>query len=91
MRVRTLQGGIERRSWQVFYMPRVFEAASNATPDLFPQLSSPTEEIAGPGQICDVGPGSGQPRGSANEPSSRLAREGRSCSWIFPFPSELPR
>ena len=59
VRVRTLQGGIERRSWQVFYMPRVFEAASNATPDLFPQLSSPTEEIARPGQIRDVGPGSG--------------------------------
>ena len=44
VRVRTLQGGEERKSWQVFYMPRIFEAAGNASPDLFPQLSSPTEE-----------------------------------------------
>jgi len=50
VRVRTLEGGAERRSWQVFYMPRVFEAASNATPDLFPQLSSPTEETLVPGR-----------------------------------------
>jgi hypothetical protein len=50
VRVRTLEGGTERRSWQVFYMPRVFEAASNATPDLFPQLSSPTEETLVPGR-----------------------------------------
>jgi ankyrin repeat protein len=50
VRVRTLQGGTESRSWQVFYMPRVFEAASNATPDLFPQLSSPTEETLVPGR-----------------------------------------
>ena len=50
VRVRTVQGGTESRSWQVFYMPRVFEAASNATPDLFPQLSSPTEETLVPGR-----------------------------------------
>jgi hypothetical protein len=50
VRVRTLQDGAESRSWQVFYMPRVFEAASNATPDLFPQLSSPTEETLVPGR-----------------------------------------
>ncbi len=50
VRVRTLQGGTESRSWQVFYMPRVFEAASSATPDLFPQLSSPTEEMLVPGR-----------------------------------------
>jgi ankyrin repeat protein len=50
VRVRTLQGGTESRSWQVFYMPRVFEAASNASPDLFPQLSSPTEETLVPGR-----------------------------------------
>jgi hypothetical protein len=50
VRVRTLQGGAESRSWQVFYMPRVFEAASHATPDLFPQLSSPTEETLVPGR-----------------------------------------
>jgi hypothetical protein len=50
VRVRTLQGGTESRSWQVFYMPRVFEAATNPTPDLFPQLSSPTEETLVPGR-----------------------------------------
>jgi len=50
VRVRTLQGGTESRNWQVFYMPRVFEAASNAAPDLFPQLSSPTEETLVPGR-----------------------------------------
>jgi len=50
VRVRTLQGAAESRSWQVFYMPRVFEAASNASPDLFPQLSSPTEETLVPGR-----------------------------------------
>ena len=50
VRVRTLQGGEERKSWQVFYMPRVFEAAGNASPDLFPQLSSPTEETLVPGR-----------------------------------------
>lgn len=50
VRVRTLQGGVESRSWQVYYMPRVFEAAKNATPDLFPQLSSPTQELLVPGR-----------------------------------------
>jgi hypothetical protein len=50
VRVRTLQGGIESKSWQVFYMPRIFEAATNATPDLFPQLSSPTQETLVPGR-----------------------------------------
>ena len=50
VRVRTLQGSEERKSWQVFYMPRVFEAATNASPDLFPQLSSPTEEALVPGR-----------------------------------------
>jgi hypothetical protein len=50
VRVRTLQGGIESKSWQVFYMPRIFEAATNAIPDLFPQLSSPTEETLVPGR-----------------------------------------
>jgi hypothetical protein len=34
----------------VFYMPRVFEAARSATPDLFPQLSSPTQETLVPGR-----------------------------------------
>ena len=40
----------ESKSWQVFYMPRIFEAAGNASPDLFPQLSSPTEETLVPGR-----------------------------------------
>ncbi|HEY5619446.1 MAG TPA: hypothetical protein VIK60_16010, partial [Vicinamibacterales bacterium] len=50
VRVRTLQAGVESKSWQVFYMPRIFEAATNATPDLFPQLSSPTQETLVPGR-----------------------------------------
>jgi len=50
VRVRTLQGSAESKSWQVFYMPRIFEAAANASPDLFPQLSSPTEETLVPGR-----------------------------------------
>ena len=50
VRVRTVEGGEERRSWQVFYMPRIFEAATSASPDLFPQLSSPTEESLVPGR-----------------------------------------
>ena len=50
VRVRTLAGAQESRRWQVFYMPRVFEAATNASPDLFPQLSSPTEETLVPGR-----------------------------------------
>jgi hypothetical protein len=50
VRVRTLQGSAESKSWQVFYMPRIFEAAANASPNLFPQLSSPTEETLVPGR-----------------------------------------
>jgi uncharacterized protein len=50
VRVRTLSGSAESRSWQVFYMPRIFEAAAGAMPDLFPQLSSPTEEELVPGR-----------------------------------------
>jgi hypothetical protein len=50
VRVRTVAGSQEKGSWQVFYMPRVFEAASNASPDLFPQLSSPTVETLVPGR-----------------------------------------
>ena len=45
-----MQGGSEIKNWQVFYMPRVFEAAPNASPDLFPLLSSPTEETLVPGR-----------------------------------------
>jgi hypothetical protein len=50
VRVRTLQGSAEVKAWQVFYMPKVLEAAENASPDLFPQLSSPTEEALVPGR-----------------------------------------
>lgn len=50
VRVRTLQGSSEVKAWQVFYMPKVLEAAANASPDLFPQLSSPTEEALVPGR-----------------------------------------
>jgi hypothetical protein len=50
VRVRTVQGGSESRSWQVFYMPKIFEAAVNASPNLFPQLSSPTNETLVPGR-----------------------------------------
>ena len=50
VRVRTLHGSEEIKSWQVFYMPKVLEAAEHASPDLFPQLSSPTEEALVPGR-----------------------------------------
>ena len=50
VRVRTVQDGQEIRSWQVFYMPKIFEVSATATPDLFPQLSSPTEELLVPGR-----------------------------------------
>ena len=48
--VRTLRGSEEVKNWQVLYMPRIFEAATNASPDLFPQISSPTEETIVPGR-----------------------------------------
>ena len=50
VRVRTVQGSAEIKSWQVFYMPRVFEVVANASPDVFPQLSSPTQETLVPGR-----------------------------------------
>ena len=50
VRVRTVQAGQEARQWQVFYMPRIFEVSPTAVPDLFPQLSSPTEEALVPGR-----------------------------------------
>jgi ankyrin repeat protein len=50
VRVRTLLGSAEIKSWQVFYMPKVLEAAENVSPDVFPQLSSPTEEALVPGR-----------------------------------------
>lgn len=50
VQVRTLQGAREIKSWQVFYLPKIFETAAQASPDLFPQLSSPTEELLVPGR-----------------------------------------
>jgi hypothetical protein len=50
VRVRTVQAGQEAARWQVFYMPRIFEVSPTAVPDLFPQLSSPTEELIVPGR-----------------------------------------
>ena len=50
VRVRTLLGSAEIKSWQVFYLPKVLEAADNASPNVFPQLSSPTEEALVPGR-----------------------------------------
>ena len=50
VRVRTVQAGTEAPRWQVFYMPKIFEVAPTASPDLFPQLSSPTEDLLVPGR-----------------------------------------
>jgi ankyrin repeat protein len=90
VRVRTLQGGIEARSWQVFYMPRVFEAATNATPDLFPQLSSPTEEILVPGRYVMWVRDPATAR--LGERTVVKVGEGRKELLLdLPVPSELPR
>jgi hypothetical protein len=50
VRVRTFRGREESRSWQVFYLPKVLEAAGGASPDVFPRLSSPTDETLVPGR-----------------------------------------
>jgi hypothetical protein len=50
VRVRTVRGREESRSWQVFYIPRVLEAAGGVSPDVFPRLSSPTDETLVPGR-----------------------------------------
>jgi ankyrin repeat protein len=50
VRVRTIQSGSEIKRWQVFYLPKIFETVAGADPDLFPQLSSPTEEALVPGR-----------------------------------------
>ena len=78
------RGARRVKSWQVFYMPKVLEAAENASPDLFPQLSSPTEEALVPGTIRHVGARPGHLDGSASGPSSRSAKGRRSCSWSCP-------
>ena len=48
--VRTVQGGQEIRNWQVFYLPKLFDAIGGTTPDRFPKLSSPTSETLVPGR-----------------------------------------
>lgn len=48
--VRTLRTGAEQTNWQVFYIPRMLEASPTASPDLFPQLSSPTRDTLVPGR-----------------------------------------
>ncbi len=50
VQVRTVQGDQEIRNWQVFYLPKVLEAFGGASPDRFPQLSSPTNETLVPGR-----------------------------------------
>jgi hypothetical protein len=50
VRVRTLRGGDEIKNWQVFYIPRVLEAAGSASAERFPRLSSPTDEALVPGR-----------------------------------------
>jgi hypothetical protein len=50
VRVRTVAGGAEARNWQVFYLPKVLEAAGGVSPDVFPRLSSPTDETLVPGR-----------------------------------------
>ena len=50
VRVRTVQGDAEAKSWQVFYIPKILELSETTTPDMFPQLSSPTEETLVPGR-----------------------------------------
>ena len=48
--VRTVRGGEEVRNRQVLYLPKVLELSSAASPDQFPQLSSPTREMLVPGR-----------------------------------------
>lgn len=48
--VRTVQGDQESRNWQVFYLPKVLDAAGATSADRFPQLSSPTLETLVPGR-----------------------------------------
>lgn len=48
--VRTLRAGTEVTSWQIFYIPKMLEASASASPDLFPQLSSPARDRLVPGR-----------------------------------------
>lgn len=64
--VRTLNGDGESRNWQIFYMPKIFEAAGANSPDRFPKLSSPTSETLVPGRYVVWG------RDGANRTSERI-------------------
>ena len=48
--VRTVQGDQESRNWEVFYLPKVLDAAGTTAADRFPALSSPTQETLVPGR-----------------------------------------
>ena len=48
--VHTLRGGEEVRSWQVFYLNRIFEFFKDARPEVFPSFSSPAREGLPPGR-----------------------------------------
>jgi hypothetical protein len=50
VRVRTVQASGEARRWQVLYMPRILAFSTAPVPDVFPQLSSPTDERLVPGR-----------------------------------------
>jgi hypothetical protein len=48
--VRTRDPRQEVRDWQVLYLPKIQEASPSATPGVFPELSSPTNEQLVPGR-----------------------------------------
>lgn len=48
--VRTRDPRQEVRDWQVLYLPKIQEASASASPAVFPQLSSPTDERLVPGR-----------------------------------------
>lgn len=48
--VRTRDPRQEVRDWQVLYLPKIQEASPSASPAVFPQLSSPTDERLVPGR-----------------------------------------
>lgn len=48
--VRTRDVRQEVRDWQVLYLPKIQEASPSASPAVFPQLSSPTDERLVPGR-----------------------------------------
>ena len=56
VRVRSVRGGDEVKNWQVFCIPRVLEAAGNATPDRFPRLTSLSNESLVPGRVMWLDP-----------------------------------